>query len=75
VRRAGYGLALLSWWLVPALAAQASAPLQSEGLPYVHDGFQLVGRCRTFGTGCERSAAETRSREIPMGNMLIRFPE
>jgi hypothetical protein len=55
--------------------ADATAPLQSEGLPYVHDAFQLVGRCRSFGTGCERFAAETRSREIPMGNMLIRFPE
>jgi hypothetical protein len=55
--------------------ADATAPLQSEGLPYVHDAFQLVGRCRSFGAGCVRSAAETRSREIPMGNMLIRFPE
>jgi murein DD-endopeptidase len=55
--------------------ADGTTPLQSEGLPYVHDAFQLVGRCRSFGSGCERSASQARSRELPMGNMLIRFPE
>jgi hypothetical protein len=55
--------------------ADGTTPLQSEGLPYLLDAFQLVGRCRSFGSGCERSAAQTRSRELPMGNMLIRFPE
>jgi murein DD-endopeptidase len=55
--------------------SDGTTPLQSEGLPYVHDSFQLVGRCRSFTMGCERPAAESRSRELPMGNMLIRFPE
>jgi hypothetical protein len=31
--------------------------------------------CRSFGSGCERSPAQIKSRELPMGNMLIRFPE
>jgi murein DD-endopeptidase MepM/ murein hydrolase activator NlpD len=55
--------------------SDGTAPLQSEGLPYVHDSFQLVGRCRTFGSGCEQATAKVRSRELPMGNMLIQFPE
>lgn len=55
--------------------ADGTTPLQSEGLPYLHDAFQLVGRCRSFGSGCERSRAQIKSRELPMGNMLIRFPE
>lgn len=55
--------------------ADGTTPLQSEGIPYLHDTFQLVGRCRSFGSGCERSPAQNRSRELPMGNMLIRFPE
>jgi murein DD-endopeptidase len=55
--------------------SDGTAPLQSEGLPYIHESFQLIGRCRVFTTGCERAAAEVRRRELPMGNMLIRFPE
>jgi len=55
--------------------ADGTTPLQSEGLPYLHDSFQLLGRCVSFSLGCERPAPATRSRELPMGNMLIRFPE
>ena len=55
--------------------ADGTAPLMSEGIPYIHESFQVVGRCLTFGSGCRRSPAETRSRELPMGNMLIQFPE
>ncbi len=54
--------------------ADSPSPLQSEGLPYFHDSFELVGRCASFGSGCTRPATETRSREMPMGNMLVRFP-
>jgi hypothetical protein len=56
--------------------ADANSPLGSEGLPYVHESFELVGRCKGPLTGCTRSATpERRRREMPVGNMIIRFPE
>ena len=51
------------------------SPLGSEGLPYGVDGFAVVGRCRTFNIGCERMAAAPRRGELPLGNLLVRFPE
>jgi peptidase M23-like protein len=56
--------------------ADANSPLGSEGIPYVHESFELVGRCKGPLTGCTRSPApERRRREMPAGNMIIRFPE
>jgi murein DD-endopeptidase len=51
------------------------SPLGSEGIPYGHDAFDLVGRCRNVNTGCERSAPAVRRGELPLRNMLIRFPQ
>ena len=50
-------------------------PLGSEGVPYLQEAFELVGRCQSFGSGCDRSGAGPRRREQPMANMLIRFPQ
>jgi murein DD-endopeptidase len=55
--------------------SDGNSPLGSEGIPYVHQSFEQVGRCRAFNTGCDRSAPGTRRRELPMANMLIRFPQ
>lgn len=56
--------------------ADANSPLGSEGIPYVHESFELVGRCKGPPTGCTRSSTpERRGREMPVGNMIIRFPE
>jgi murein DD-endopeptidase len=56
--------------------ADANSPLGSEGIPYLHESFELLGRCKGPLTGCSRSPApETRRREMPAGNMIIRFPE
>ena len=55
--------------------SDSPSPLGSEGIPYRHDSFQLVGRCRQALSGCSSATPETRRGEIPMGNMLIRFPE
>jgi murein DD-endopeptidase len=56
--------------------ADANSPLGSEGIPYVHETFELVGRCKGPLTGCTRlPTAEPRRREMPAGNMIIRFPE
>jgi murein DD-endopeptidase MepM/ murein hydrolase activator NlpD len=56
-----------------------TSPLGAEGVPYVHDDFELTGRCAmrvvggTLAVDCPR-AAETRRRELPMANMLVRYP-
>jgi hypothetical protein len=51
------------------------SPLGSEGLPYGLDSFELAGRCRSVGGGCERAAPTVRRGEVPLANMLLRFPE
>jgi hypothetical protein len=44
-------------------------------VPYALDAFELLGRCAGTLTGCARGAApETRRREVPLANMMIRFP-
>jgi murein DD-endopeptidase len=56
--------------------ADANSPLGSEGIPYVHESFELVGRCKGPLTGCTRMPTPERRRgEMPVGNMIIRFPE
>lgn len=50
------------------------SPLGSEGLPYRHESFELVGRCASF-VQCERVPAEVRRGELPLGNRLVRFPD
>ncbi len=55
--------------------SDGNSPLGSEGLPYGYDSFELVGRCRAFNTGCERAAPTVRRGEVPMANMLVRFPQ
>jgi hypothetical protein len=51
-----------------------NSPLGSEGIPYLHESFELLARCRSFTLGCDRSGAGTRRREMPMANMQVRFP-
>jgi len=50
------------------------SPLGSEGLPYAYDSFEIVGRCRSVGAGCERAAPTGRHGELPLANTLVRFP-
>lgn len=52
-----------------------NSPLGSEGIPYLHESFEVLARCRSFTMGCDRSGAGTRRREMPMANMQVRFPE
>jgi Peptidase family M23 len=51
------------------------SPLGAEGIPYGVDAFELVGRCRAFNTGCESAGVTTRRNELPLGNLLVRFPQ
>ena len=55
--------------------SDGNSPLGSDGIPYLHQSFELVGQCRSFGSGCDRSSPSTRQREMPMANMLVRFPQ
>jgi hypothetical protein len=54
--------------------SDGNSPLGSEGVPYRYDSFEIVGHCRTFNMGCERVAPVTRKGEIPLANVLVRFP-
>jgi murein DD-endopeptidase len=54
--------------------ADGTSPLGSEGLPYRYDSFELVGRCRAFGAGCELTPALPHHGELPLANRLLRFP-
>ena len=53
--------------------SDGNSPLGSEGIPYGHDSFELLGRCASFGSGCERSGPVVRHGEIALQNMLVRF--
>jgi murein DD-endopeptidase MepM/ murein hydrolase activator NlpD len=53
--------------------SDGNSPLGSEGVPYRHD-FELVGRCRTFNLGCQRSEPVARKGEVPLANVLVKFP-
>jgi murein DD-endopeptidase len=54
--------------------SDGNSPLGSEGVPYRFESFELAGSCTGFGAGCKRDAVSTRTREIPLGGQLIRFP-
>ena len=55
--------------------SDANSPLGSEGIPYGYAAFDLVGQCAAFGSGCQRSGPTVRRGELPLQNMLLRFPE
>jgi biotin carboxyl carrier protein len=54
--------------------SDGNSPLGSEGVPYRYDSFEIVGNCRTFTMGCQRSAPVTHKGEVPLNGALIRFP-
>ena len=54
--------------------SDGNSPLGSEGVPYRQESFEIVGRCRTFNLGCQRSTPVARKGEVPLANLLIRFP-
>jgi hypothetical protein len=56
--------------------SDGTSPLGAQGVPYAIETFTLAGRCRRLIAECTRTAApETRRREIPMANVIVRFPE
>jgi murein DD-endopeptidase MepM/ murein hydrolase activator NlpD len=51
-----------------------TSPLGSEGIPYAIETFDVIGRCQRIMQECSRGAPVTRRREVPMANLMIRFP-
>ena len=52
----------------------------SDGVPYAHDGFEVVARCQQTGPTlgdqtCAHVPPEMHRGEIPLQGMLVRFPE
>ena len=55
--------------------SDGTSPLGAEGIPYVHDALEVVGRCQSLIAECKVGAPAVRRREMPVGNQLIRFPD
>ena len=49
------------------------SPLGSEGIPYVHESFAVIGNCRFMGN-CTPAAPATRTGVMPFANLVVRFP-
>ena len=54
--------------------ADANSPLGAEGIPYVIDAFDVVGR-GAFWNGERATAPVRHERELPLANMVIQFPD
>jgi murein DD-endopeptidase MepM/ murein hydrolase activator NlpD len=55
--------------------SDANSPLGSEGIPYIHQSVEIVGRCQALISGCSQGPPSVRTQEMPMANELVRFPE
>lgn len=54
--------------------ADGNSPLGAEGIPYVHETLDVVGRCTSMMVGCTVGTAETKRRIMPQANEIVRFP-
>jgi murein DD-endopeptidase len=54
--------------------ADANSPLASEGIPYEHERFDVVGSCVTLNAECTRTAPQSRRAAMPVTNELVSFP-
>lgn len=54
--------------------SDSPSPLGSEGVPYQHDRFELLGRCDQTFSRCTVGTAQPRTREMPMGFQVVQFP-
>jgi hypothetical protein len=55
--------------------SDGTSPLGSEGVPYVHETLEILGRCQTFSSGCTAGAAQAKPRVMPWANEIVRFPK
>ncbi|MEW5914957.1 MAG: M23 family metallopeptidase [Gemmatimonadota bacterium] len=51
------------------------APLGAEGIPYVHETLEVLGRCATIGGGCSVGGVQVKRSVMPFQNELVRFPK
>jgi murein DD-endopeptidase MepM/ murein hydrolase activator NlpD len=49
--------------------------IRSEGLPYAHETFEVVGRCSRVEPICRRVLPAMHRNEIPLSGMMIQFRE
>lgn len=54
--------------------SDSPSPLGSEGVPYRHDRFELLGECTQMFAGCKLGAPSVRTREMPLSNKVVQFP-
>jgi murein DD-endopeptidase len=54
--------------------SDSPSPLGSEGIPYVHERLEVVGRCRANFVACVPVPPEARRGEMPNSKMAVRFP-
>ena len=54
--------------------SDSPSPLGSEGLPYVHEQLDVVGRCKALFVQCAATVLATHRREMPSGSMMVRYP-
>ena len=47
--------------------------LGSQGIPYVFESVEFVGKCKGLGTGCAFAPSETKRRVMPFENDLVTF--
>ncbi|MGH7712592.1 MAG: M23 family metallopeptidase, partial [Gemmatimonadaceae bacterium] len=54
--------------------SDGNSPLGSEGVPYVHETLDVLGRCQSIAGGCSVAAAQSRRRVMPLQNEIVQFP-
>jgi len=55
--------------------SDGTSPLGAEGIPYVHESLDVVGRCQSLMGGCSTGAVQTKQRVMPLANEIVRFPK
>ncbi len=55
--------------------SDAPSPLGSQGIPYVFETLEFVGKCAGVISGCAFSRSDVRKRIMPFENDLVQFPK
>jgi murein DD-endopeptidase MepM/ murein hydrolase activator NlpD len=55
--------------------SDGNSPLGAEGIPYVFETLDVLGRCQNIGSGCSVGAAQAKRRAMPFQNEIVRFPK
>ncbi|MGQ0641023.1 MAG: M23 family metallopeptidase [Gemmatimonadaceae bacterium] len=55
--------------------SDGTSPLGSEGVPYVHEMLEVLGRCQSIMGPCSVGAVQAKQRVMPLQNEIVRFPK